>query len=440
MQVSVETLSVLERKLRVSVPAEKIKEAVAQKLKTFKHKVKVPGFRPGKVPDHIINSRYTDSALQEVAREIIHPTLKDALEKEKLNPTALPLIEAEQLAKDQDFIYTALFEIFPEINLKEIGDAEIEVIHSKVKNADIDEMLQKLREQTKLWEPVKRKAAEGDKVRIDFEGFIEEKPFEGGAAKNHEMVIGSGSMIPGFEEGIIGAKDGASLDIHVTFPKDYGHKELAGKEALFKIKVHEVLEGKLPEMDEEFAKKFNIQEGGVEALKKDIKENMARELDRRVSALNKEHVFSKILAINEFPIPKSMIDSEIENLKHEMYHRLFGHEHHDNEKIPDFPRALFEVQAKQRVHLGLLFSEYVKQHNIKADKNSVNAMIDTFASAYEKPEELHEWYAADKSRLAEIESLVLEEKVAEKISEHAKKIKKEMSYDEIMNPKKETKE
>jgi trigger factor len=242
-------------------------------------------------------------------------------------------------------------------------------------------------------------------------------------------------MIPGFEDGIIGNKKEKPFDIKVTFPEDYGHKELAGKEAVFKITIHNVMEGKLPELNDEFASKFNIKEGGIDALKKDIKENMTRELERRVSMMNREKLFDKLMEVNTIELPIALIDKEIEHLKHDMYHRLFGHEHHENEQIPDFPRELFEDQAKRRVHLGLLFSEYVKKHQIVADKDKVNALIERFASAYENPDELRSWYQNSKEHMAEIEALVMEEMVADKIAEDAKVKYKNKDYDSVMNPK-----
>ena len=193
----------------------------------------------------------------------------------------------------------------------------------------------------------------------------------------------------------------------------------------------------MPELNKEFAEKFNVKEGGMTALKKDIKENMQRELERRVSSLNRENAFNKLLEKNEFDIPTSLIDKEIDNLKHEMFHRVFGPEHSDNEQIPDFPREMFEEQAVKRVKLGLLFSEYVKKHELKVDKERVDAMIEKMASAYESPEELKKWYAEDQKRTAEVEALVMEEMVAEKVLDNAELVEKSMSYEEVMNPQQE---
>jgi len=437
MQVSVETLKGLERKVTISVPAEKVEEEVGLRLRNLARKVKVDGFRPGKVPMNVVEKRFSDSVRQEVARDMVQSTLYEALKSNELIPAGSPYIEPEQVERGKDFKYTAVFEVFPEISVNELNQAEVEIVHSAVKDADVKEMLEKLREQNKDWKEVTRAVANGDKVVIDFEGFLGEKPFEGGSANDYELTLGSGSMIPGFEDGLVGSKMNKPFDITVNFPEDYGHKELAGKEARFNVTVKKVMEGQLPELNDAFAEKFNINEGGIEALKLDIKQNMERELERRVSSGNREKIFDKLMELNTFDLPASLIDQEIEHLKHEMYHRVFGHEHSDNEKIPDFPRALFEEQATRRVHLGLLFSEYVKKHEMIVDNSRVDAMIEKFANAYESPDELRAWYKQDKERLAEIEALVMEEMVSEKILADGKAVKKTLGYDAVMNPKKD---
>jgi len=436
MQVSVETLKGLERKVSISVPTKKIEEEVSLRLKNLARKVKVNGYRPGHVPMTVVVSRYSDSVRQEVARDMVQSTLYEALQEKNLIPAGTPYIEPEQIEQGVDFKYSAVFEVYPEVNVEELKQAEVEIINASVKDADVKKMLEKLREQNKDWKEVSRAVKAGDKVTIDFVGFLDDKEFDGGAAKNHELEIGSGAMIPGFEDGLVGAKKDKEFDLKVTFPKDYNHKDLAGKDAVFKVTVTKIMAGELPTLDDDFAVKFNIKEGGVEALTKDIKQNMERELERRVSSLNRENIFNKLLENNKFDLPLSLIDQEIAHLKHEMYHRVFGHEHNDNEQIPDFPRALFEEQANRRVHLGLLFSEYVKKHKIVADKARVDAMIEKLASAYEAPEELRSWYRGDKERMGEIEALVLEEIVSEKILEDAKVVKKKMDYDAVMYPKK----
>jgi trigger factor len=224
----------------------------------------------------------------------------------------------------------------------------------------------------------------------------------------------------------------------VKFPKDYGHEKLADKDVTFKITVRKVMEGKLPVLDDAFAEKFNIKEGGIEALSKDVKENLVRELERRVGTLNREKLFDKFLEINQIDVPVVLIDKEIENLKHEMYHKIFGHEHKENETIPDFPRILFEEQAMRRVRLGLLFTEYVKKHNIKAQPDQLNAKIEIFANAYESPDELRAYYQNSKELMGQIEDLVMEELIADKLAADAKIEYKNSDYDAVMNPKKDT--
>lgn len=437
MQVSVETLNGLERKLTISVPAEKIEEEVSLRLKDLARKVKVDGFRPGKVPMHVVKSRYSDDVRQEVARDMVQSTLYEALKEKELTPAGYPYVDPQTIEAGKDFTYTATFEVFPEFEIVELDNKEVERIKSAVTDKDVDEMIEKLREQNKEWKEASREAQEGDKVIIDFLGKVNGEPFDGGSSKDYEVIIGSGSMIPGFEEGIKGHGKGDTFDIDVDFPEDYGHEDLAGKKATFTITINKLFEGEQPALNDDFAKKFNIKEGGIEALKKDIKENMDRELERRVNSMNKEKVFDRLMEANTFDLPASLIDKEIEHLKHEMYHRLFGHEHHENEKIPDFPRELFEEQAKRRVHLGLLFSEYVKKHELVADNARVEATIDKLSGAYENPDELRSLYKGNKEYTAEIEALVLEDMVAEKIASQASIKEKEMSYDEVMNPKKD---
>lgn len=440
MQVSVEALTGLGRKIRVSVPAEKVQNEINTRLRELKQKIKMPGFRPGKVPETVIRSRYADSIRFEVSREMVQKTLPEALKQCELTPAGYPSIEPEQIEQGKDFIYTAQFDIYPEIEIKGITDGEIELIKAEVNDSDLDNLIEKLRSQNQTWEKVERPVKDGDKVRMDFDGKVDEKPFDGGKAENYELIIGSQMMIPGFEAGIIGHELNKPFDLAVTFPADYGHKALAGKDAIFTIILHEIEEGKLPELDENFALQFDIKEGGIEAFKKDIRESMERELENRVDSLNRERIFSKLLENNPFELPSSLVENEIEQLNHEMYHRVYGKEHHDDEKVPTFPRELFESRAKRHVHLGLLLAEYIKQNEMVVDKQRVDAKIDKMITAYQDSDSMRNFYNKDKQRRAEVEALVMEEMVADKIIENVQKVEKTMTYDEIMNPKQPTEE
>jgi trigger factor len=437
MAVSVETLNGLERKMTVLVPAEKLESEIESRLKGLVSKVKIDGFRPGKVPYSEVKKRYSDNVRYEVMKDQIQSTLYEALAEQELVPVNTPSIEPEELNPGEDFTYSAIFEVFPTFDINELDGDEVEIVSSEVKDADVDKMIESLREQNKVWVEVKRAAAMDDKVVIDFEGFLDGVAFEGGKGEDFELVLGSGSMIPGFEDGIKGAKLNKEFEINTKFPEDYNHADLAGKDTVFKITVKKVLKGELPKLDDAFVEKFNISKGGIDALKKDITENMTRELDRRISSKNRESIFDSILKKNTFDLPNSLIDKEVEHLKHEMYHQVFGKEHSDDEQIPDFPRELFEEQANRRVKLGLLFTEYVKKHEIKVDTARVDAMIEKLAGAYEHPEEVHTWYKGNKERLQEVEGLVMEEMVADMIVANANIVQSMLDYQEVVNPKKD---
>lgn len=440
MAVSVETLEGLSRKITVTVPSLQLEEEINSRLKDLTHKVKIDGFRPGKVPFSVVKKRYDGNVRFDVMRDKIQSSLYEALAEQDLVPVDTPEINPETFNEGQDLTYTATFEVFPTFEINELDGEEVEIITSEVTEKDVDDMLEKLREQSKTWKEVDRAAKLDDKVVINFEGFIDNEPFEGGKAENFELVLGSKQMIPGFEEGIVKAKEGQDIEINVKFPEDYNHEKLAGKDSMFKITVKKVMEGELPALDDDFVTQFNIKQGGVEALRKDIKENMQRELDRVISSKNREKIFDQILAKNEFDIPQSLINKEIEHLKHEMYHKLFGHEHSDNEKIPDFPRELFESNAIKRVKLGLLFHDYVKKHEITVDTARVDAMIDKLSGAYDNPKEVYAWYKSNKQHMQEIEGLVMEEMVADKIVSSASIVQKVLDYNEAVNSSREQQE
>jgi trigger factor len=434
MTVSVETLNGLERKITVTIPSEKIEEEVTARLRQLAPKAKVPGFRQGKVSFNVIRQRFSDSVRHEAVRDIMQPALFEAVKEHKLNPASPPIYEPNPIVVGEDFTFSARLEVYPEISTNELENDQIELITAEVTDNDLNAMLDNLRAQNKEWDVVTRPVAKNDKIIIDFKGFLDGVAFEGGEAKNHELILGSGAMIPSFEEGLIGLEKDKTTDIHVSFPSDYPHEALAGKDTVFQVTVKRIAEGRLPEIDTAFAEKFNIKNGDVDVFKKEIKENMARELERRVSSMNRERIFNKLLEKNTFDLPGSLVDQEIEHLKHEMYHKIFGNHHSENEKIPDFPRVLFEDKARHRVQLGLLFAEYVKKHEIIVDKARVDAMIESFSGAYEDPEELRDYYRESEERRGDLEALAMEEIVAEKILEHATTTKRVMTYDEVVNP------
>lgn len=437
MQVSVESLEGLKRKLTVMLPSAKVEEEVGARLKKLARTTKMNGFRPGKAPMEEVVKRYSDSVRMDVAKDMVQSSLYEAISGQELSPAGYPEVDLLEIEANKDLKYSATFEVYPTIEVVELDKEKIELIKSEVADSDVDNMILNLQKQNQNWVNVERAVANGDRVKIDFEGFVDGEAFEGGKAENYQLVVGSDSMIPGFETGLIGAEISKPTEIKVTFPVEYNHAPLAGKDAVFKIVVNSVEEGLLPELDDAFAEKFGISEGGIDALKKDIKENMARMLERQVNSMNRETIFSKLLEKNSVELPSSLVDEEIHELKHEMFHRIFGAKHTENEKIPDFPRELFEEQAKRRVQLGLVFSEYVKKHNIVVDKDRIDAIIDKMAGAYDEPEELRKHYHSNKKQMEQLKALALEEMVAEKLLESMTVKEKVMDYESVMNPAKE---
>lgn len=434
MEVSVESVSGLKRRVSVSIPNNHVEQQVQQRLKNLASRVKMDGFRPGKAPIELVKKQYLPSVRLEVAQGILEETLPQALAQESLSPVSSPSIEKFDIEPDQNFNYIVSFEVLPEINVMEPNEKiQLELIRSKINAQDVDEMIEKLRKQNQTWSTVTRKAKTGDQVVFDFDGSVEGEPIEGGQANDFSLELGSGQMIPGFEDGLIGHQAGYSFELSVTFPEDYHEKKLAGKPAVFKIAIKEVKESVLAELNAEFVKQFGIDSGELADLKKDIEANMQRELDRRLREINHDSSFNALADANEFDLPEGLIEKEIEHLKHEMYHRIFGHEHHDNEKIPDFPRDLFLDRAQKRVKLGLLFAEYVKQHSIVADPSRVEDFIHQSSLAYSNPEEFKQKCHSDKQWLAEIEGAVIEQLIAERIQSKVTIKEKQLSYQETMN-------
>jgi trigger factor len=435
MQVSVETTSGLGRKMTIQVPAQQIEKEFDKRVQDIAKKAKIDGFRPGKIPAKVIKQRFAERIKAEVAQEVMQATLYEALKEKDITPAGMPQVEPGDVDSEKDFEYVATFEVFPEITVDELDGADVSQVASEVKDEDVDSMLDKLRAQHKEWVAVERASKDGDKIDMDFEGFIGDEAFEGGKAEHFELELGSKSMIPGFEEGLVGLKAGDEKDLIVTFPENYGKDELSGKEACFKIKVHKVLEGQLPEVSEDFIKKFESTSDNVEDFKAEIKKNMSRELDRQLNQTNKDKVFTAMLDKNAIDLPKALIDREIAQLKQDMVKRVFGAQQPKNMKMPNLPDEMFIEQAKRRVHLGLLISEYVKKHDLKASPERVDAWLEAHAQSYDNPEEVMKWYRESKERMTEVEAIVVEDQVMEKMLEGATVKNVEESYDSVMNPK-----
>lgn len=430
MSASVEKISDLERRVTVAIAAEKIESAVDKELNRIAKTAKVDGFRQGKVPKKELERRYGAAVRQDVLNDLMQRSFFEAVNEKELRPAGMPHIEPKVASEDGAFEFTATFEVYPEVTIPDFKKMAIERETSSVADKDIDETLEAIRKQQTTWKAVSRAAKDGDRVTMDFAGKIDGEPLDKGEAKDFELVLGSKSMIPGFEEGIVGAKAGDKITIHPTFPKDYYAEHLAGKPVEFAITVHEVAEPQLPELTDEFAKTLGIKEGGMAKLREEIRRNMERELDFRIKSRVKKEVMDALFNAADVKLPKALVDSEIQQLQQQLMQQLGGKG--DIQAFAEKSGDLFEEQAKRRVTLGLIVGEIIKQHELKPDAAQVKAHLEAIAAAYEQPSDVVKWYMQDKNRLAEIEAVILEQQVVDKILADAKVTDKTVAFAEMM--------
>lgn len=425
MQVSVETGEGLERKITVQIPAESVDVEVESRLKSMQGRVKIDGFRPGKVPLSVVKQRYSTQIFQEVAGELMQSSFRDAITQENLRPAGDPAINTSSFEQGKPLEYTATFEIYPEVALSPVSDLAVEKLAADVTDADVDGMIDTLRKQKAEWNEVDREAADGDRVTVSFKGTIDGEAFDGGTAQDVPIVIGSGSMIPGFEEKLTGLSKGADTSITVPFPDDYQAADLAGKSADFAINVTKVEASALPEVDEEFAKGFGVEEGGVDKLRDDIRANMERELENRINMDVKTKVMDQLVAKNPLDVPRAIIQEEAETLKQQTSVQQPG---------TDLPVETFMEDAARRVKLGMILSEVVKLSAIQVDQDKLQQRIEFMAKDYEDPDEFIRYYKSNPELLRGIQTLVMEDMVVEWILEQAKVTEINSSFNEIMNP------
>ncbi len=432
MQVSVETTQGLERRLTISVPAETVDVEVKNRLRQVSKTQRIDGFRPGKVPASVIQKRFGKSVRQEVAGEIMQRNFVDAIIAEKINPAGRPSFVAKSNEDGKALEFEATFEIYPEVELKDLEKIAVERPDVEVNDSDLDEMFQTLQKQHQTWKENKRVTKKGDKLTLDFNGRVDGEEFEGGKAEGFELELGAGRMIPGFEKEITGMKAGEEKTIKVTFPDDYHAENLKGKEAEFDIVVHKTEGSVLPKVDEEFAKLFGVQEGGVDALRAEVSKNMARELTQAVKGKVKEQVIEGLLAGHEVGLPSALVAQEVDVLRQQAMQRFQGQM--DPKNLPELPSEMFTEQAERRVKIGLLLGEVIKVNELTVDNAKVDELIATAASAYEDPKEVIEYYANNKELMQQMQNVALEEQAVEFLVEKADVSSKKASFKDIMNP------
>ena len=432
MQVSVETTQGLERRLTITVPAESVDTAVKSRLQQLAKTQRINGFRPGKVPVSVIRKRFGQAVRQEVAGDVMQRNFYQAIVQEKINPAGMPSFELTKDEDGKDLEFVAKFEVYPEIEVNPVEELEVEKLEVEIQESDMDKMMETLQKQHATWKEVRRKAKKDDRVIIDFVGTIDGEEFDGGKAEDFTLELGKNRMIPGFEEPLVGAKKGEEVTVDVTFPEDYHAEALKGKAAQFAVSVKKVEGQSLPKVDEEFAKLFGVEEGGVDALKEEVQKNMQRELGQTVKAENKEKVITALLEANEVTVPQALIDQEIETLKEQAKQR-FEQQQPGNKNIPDLPSELFADNAKRRVSIGLLLGEVIKKNELKADEAKVMELIETSASAYEDPQEVVDYYKGNEELMQQMRNVALEEQAIDFVLSKAKTTVVNKAFDEVMN-------
>lgn len=416
----------------VDLPAERVSAEVDKKLKDLARHVRLDGFRPGKVPMRTIKQRFGDQVLQETYGNLIQETLYEAASQEQLMPAGEPKVELREAAEEGGLGYTATFEVMPEITLADLSSASVSRPVAEVSESDVDAMIETLRKQRTTWNDVERGANDGDTVHMNFKGMIDGEIFEGGTAEDVPLVLGSGSMIDGFESGLLGAKPDDERTLEVTFPDDYRAEHLAGKDAVFEVKVLRVSEPSLPEIDEEFAKAFGIEAGTVEALREDVSKNMAHELKQKIRGITKDRVMDLLIEQHPLDIPQAMVDQEAGRMKQQMMQEM---QQRGQSASTDLPLSMFDSQAKRRVHLGLLVAEIIKSQELQADPEKVRETIEEAAQTYEDPQEVVDYYMQDKNARAGVENVVLENQVVEWVLDQTRVQDETQSFSDLMDNK-----
>ena len=427
MQVSVEVSAGLERRMRVQVPAEKIDKEVESRLQKVGRKAKIKGFRPGKVPAKVLRQQYGSEVRQEVLQEMLQSSYSEAVVQEKLQPAGGPSIEPESIEEGKDLAYTAVFEVYPEFELKGLAKIKVQQQEVTIEDADIDTMLENLRKHRAAWAAVGRKAAEGDQVTLDFAGTLKGEPFEGGTAEAFPVVLGEGAMLPDFEKNLKGVSAGEEKTFKMKFPKDYHATELAGQKVEFTINVSEVAEQELPDLDAEFIKAYGLESGELEDLKKDVVTNMEREREAKTKADVKKQLLEGLLDANKIDIPAVLVRQECESMQKEAMQKMGIT---DENQAPEADS--FSETAEKRVRLGLLMRAAITENELELERDRVTAKVDEMCAPYDNPDEIRNIYLQNPQFLGQIESMVMEEQLIEWLMTQVKVSSKTMSFKELM--------
>lgn len=427
MQVSVESTGNIERKLTIVVPVERVDGEVDSRLKSMRSRVKVDGFRPGKVPLSVVSQQYGEAIYQEVVGELFQSTFYEAANQENLRVAGMPKIEATTLAPGKDLEYTATFDTYPEFEIADITKMKVQRPSVKVAAADVDEMIETLRSQQKDWKEVKRAAKSGDLLIVDFDGVMDGEAFDGGSAEDFSIELGAGRMLKGFEDALEGMKADSEKEADVTFPEDYPAENLKGRTAKFTLKVKTVSSPSLPAVDKEFIKKFGVEDGTKKSFKEEIKSNMERELEQRVKSRIKQSVMEGLHDLHEIDLPESLVADEIQQVRNEMAQNSQGAD------LSTLPDDMFKDQAAKRVKLGLIVGEIITKNKLEKDQSRVDEMLNSLAASYEDPSALIEYYRSNQEAMQTIEAAVMEEMIVEWVIDKAKVEDEKLKFSDLVN-------
>lgn len=432
MQVTVESTGSLGRRMTVAVPAQRMQQEIAARLRRLSQSARFPGFRPGKAPMKMVEAQYGGKVTEEVVGDLIRATFHEALHEKGLKPAGGPNIEPKSLSPGQDFEYIATFEVYPEIKQLEINGKRIERPLVIINDTDVDHTINSLRHQRVSWNPVDRPAVTGDRLLLDFQGMIDGAVFEGGEAKDFPLVLGNNTLIDGFESGLIGAVGNEQRTLDITFPADYRNAKLAGNPVQFIVTVKQVNEPVLPEVNDEFARALGVADGKVESLRTEVRANLERELAERVRRELREQVFNAVIEANPIDVPKVLEQSEIQHMQQSGRANLEA-QGLPPQQMPTDPQ-LYSDQARRRVALGLILAEMIKVKGLTVDAQRVQARLEELAAGYDNPPEFIAWHYAKRERMAEIESKVLEDQAVDLLLTSAQVVDKPMTFQELMHP------
>jgi len=428
---SVETVSALERRLNASIPQQAIRGEVASRLKNIGRTAKISGFRPGKAPLKILEQYYGAQAHQEALGEALQRSFDEAAQLNNLKVAGHPQFEIKTSDLHADLIeYSATFEVYPEVEMDDLSGEKIERAVCELTQADVDDTILTLRKQRASYEEAARAAQADDRLTIDFTGKLNGEVFQGGEAKNHAFILGVDRMLPEFETAVTGMKAGETKSFDLTFPEDYHGKDVAGKQVTFTVTLHKVEAPKLPELDAAFAKSVGVEGDDVSKLESEVRDNLQRELSRRLKARNKDAAMDMLLKVSRFDVPRVLVEWESQNLMQQAVKDMESR----GMKMKDMalPPELFTERAERRVRLGLISADLAQKHDLKAKPEQVRALVDEYAQSYERPDEVVRWFYANSSQLQEVENLILEENIVSWALQQADVADKAVSFKELM--------